>query len=155
MLERLRRKSRNPSVNPYMRIMDPDIGTPDAFYMMDEIRDPRRKTRRPVQVLRRYTKAEMLPEYCGTYEVLYKTERLGRFCLIMRRRPDEWKVPPEHQIQSEEELETMIIAEYYPDVLCRIYLKGLSEAAVKEITEEYVTRLLRSKRRRRLSAPEE
>lgn len=153
MFAKLRQKSRNPSVNPYVRMMDPDIGTPDAFYMMDEIGK--------VQVLRRFVKpldksdrqAMLTPSYCGTFEILFKTERLGRFCLIMRRRPDEWRVPPEFEIQDKQELETMIIAEYYPDVLCRIYMRGLPEETAKSVAEEYITRRNRRRGFRRLMAP--
>ena len=145
MWEKLRTKSRAPSVNPYMRMIDPDLGMPDIFYMMDEIGR--------TQILRKYTVGDdqkVLPCYCGTYEILYKTERAGRFCLIMHRCPDEWQVSEHHRMEGEEEMRSLIVAEYYPGVLCRIYLKGLSRETVESITEEFVHRVLRKKKRKKL-----
>lgn len=141
MLEKLRRKSKDPSVNPYMRLIDPDLGMPNVFYMMDEIGR--------VQVLRKYLKEDDLISYCGTFEILYKTEKGGRFCLVMRRRPDEWAVRPEHRLVNDD-MESLIIAEYYPGVMSRIYLKGLPEDTVKTIADDYVRRLIRKKKRSKL-----
>ena len=142
MFEKLRRKSKDPSVNPYMRLIDPDLGMPETFYMMDEIgRD---------QVLRRFNKCDGEFCYTGTFRILYKTERLKRHCLIMRRRPDERRVPDQFRVRGPEDMQSLVIAEYYPGVMSRIYLKGLSENLMQDITDEYIRRVLRRKRRRLL-----
>lgn len=146
MLETLRRKSRDPSVNPYQRLIDPDLGMPDVFYMMDEIGR--------MQVLRKFRKnTEQAGDfcYCGTYRILHKTERGSRFCLVMHRTPDERRVPAQYEIAGEEELQRLVIAEYYPGVMSRIYLKGLPEDLVQEIMDEFIHRALRRKKRKRLS----
>lgn len=134
--------SKDPSVNIFLRLTDPDFGMPDVFYMMDEIGK--------VQVLRRFQKREEDTPYCGTFEILHKTERGNRFCLIMRRRPDERPVPEEFQMLSEDAQDVYIVAEYYPGVMSRIYLRGLSEETVQSITDEYVKKVLRRKKRKKL-----
>ena len=140
MFEKLRKKSRKPSVNPYMRFMDIDFDTPDIFYVMDEIGEK--------QILRKYDKSSGGFEYCGTYQVLYKTERFSRHFLIMRRIANERPVPPEHHAVSGEEYETRVVAEYYPGLMCRVYLKGVSESMMQELTEDYQKKLARRQRRR-------
>ena len=144
MIETLRKRSKNPSVNLYLRLMDMDNTSPDIFFMMDEIED--------IQILRKYDWSGQLPQYCGTYEVLYKTERYGRFCLIMRRIMNEWKVAPHHTISSGEELETCIVMEYYPGTQGRIFMRGLSEETMQQIIQEYTAVLNRRRRIRRLTA---
>ena len=142
ILDKLRQKNKDPSVNPYLRMMDPDIGMPDMFYMMDEIGR--------VQVLRRFQKREDDFVYCGTFEVLHKTERGRRFCVVMRRRKDERLVPPEHAIESPEELNALVVAEYYPGVMSRIYLRGLGQNTMQSVVDEYVQRMCRKRRIRGL-----
>ena len=145
MIHKFRQKSRDPSVNPYMRMIDPDLGMPDIFYMMDEVGR--------TQILRKFQTCRDqigMFDYCGTYEILYKTERHRRFCLVMHRVRDEWRVAEPHRIESEEEYKKIIVAEYYPGVMSRIYLKGLPEQVVQEITDDFVRRMLKRKKRKRL-----
>ncbi len=111
------------------RYMDPDFLTPDVFFMMDEIKGR--------QILRKYNKASGAPVYAGTYHVIFKTEDMGRFCLIMRRIRDEWPVPEEYMDLSELEQNTYIVSEYYPGTHMRIYLRGLGAAALDRVIKEY------------------
>ena len=111
------------------RYMDPDFLTPDVFFMMDEIKGR--------QILRKYNKASGMTVYAGTYHVIFKTEDMGRFCLIMRRIKNEWPVPEEYMDLSELEQNTYIVSEYYPGTHMRIYLRGLGEAALDRVVKEY------------------
>ena len=142
IIERLRQRSKDPSVNPYLRMTDPDLGMPDIFYIMDEIGR--------VQVLRRYQKRENGFTYCGTFEVMHKTERPRQFCIVLRRRPDELIVPPEFKMTGPEEMNELVVAEYYPGVMSRVYLKGLSSGTMQSVVDEYVHRLCRKRRIRGL-----
>lgn len=144
MLTKLRQKSRDPSVNPYQRLIDPDLGMPDEYYMMDEIGR--------VQVLRKFKASQEVLGgiYCGTYEILYKSEKGRRFCLVMRRIRDEWGVPPDHRMQSPDDMKMLHVAEYYPGVMSRIYLKGLPEAVVQEIIDDFARKMARRKRKKKL-----
>lgn len=113
----------------YRRVWDPNYLTPDIFFVMDEIK------RR--QILRGYHKADGMPVYIGTYLVMFKTEDLGRFCLIMKRVKNEWRVPDEFAVKSESEKDAFIVAEYYPGTHSRIYLRGLGAEAVGRIVGKY------------------
>ena len=142
ILDKLRQKNKDPSVNPFLRMIDPDLGMPDMFYMMDEVGR--------IQVLRRYQKREDGFVYCGTFEVLHKTERERRFCVVLRRRPDELRVPPEFAMASPEERNVLVVAEYYPGVMSRIYLKKLPQTMMQSVVDEYVDRMCRRRRIRGL-----
>ena len=142
MFEILKERNKDPSVNPYLRLMDMDNSSPEIFYMMDEIGD--------MQILRRYDWSDTLPKYTGTFEVLHKTEVSRRFCIVMRRLANEWNVAPEHKIRSAEELKMCIVMEYYPGTQGRIFMRGLSDGMMQTVVEEYTRILQRRARRRRL-----
>ena len=126
MFESLRQRSRDPSVNLYLRLMDLDGTSPTTFYMMDEIGR--------TQVLLEYDWSGEWPVFCDTYEVLYKTELYGKFCLIMRK-------------YREKGLDGCIVMEYYPGTQGRIFMRGLSEASVKLIVDEFMRKVKRRKKR--------
>ncbi|MDO4869802.1 MAG: hypothetical protein Q4A65_05950 [Bacillota bacterium] len=111
------------------RFIDPNFLTPDEFFMMDEIKGR--------QILRKYDKGNGMPLYLGTYMIIFKTEDLGKFCLIMKRIKNEWRVPAEYVDESETGADTFIVAEYYPGTHSRIYLKGLGAPAVQRIVKKY------------------
>ena len=113
----------------FRRIWDPNFLAPDVFFVMDEIEDR--------QVLRKFHTTSGLPAYCGTYHVIFKTEDMDRFCLIMRRIGNEWAVSADYEHKSEFEENTYIVAEYYPGTHSRIYLKGLSEQALDRVIRKY------------------
>ena len=113
----------------FRRIWDPNFLTPDVFFVMDEVKDR--------QVLRKYHTTSGVPAYCGTYHVIFKTEDMNKFCLIMRRIRNEWAVAEEFENKSEFEENTFIVAEYYPGTHSRIYLKGLSEQALDRVIRKY------------------
>lgn len=113
----------------FRRIWDPNFLAPDVFFVMDEIEDR--------QVLRKFHTTSGLPAYCGTYHVIFKTEDMDRFCLIMRRIGNEWAVSADYENKSEFEENTYIVAEYYPGTHSRIYLKGLSEQALDRVIRKY------------------
>ena len=142
ILEYLKQRNKDPSVNPFLRLMDMDQTSPSIFFMMDEVGD--------MQILRKYDWSEELPVYCGTYEVLHKTELYRKFCLIMRRIRDESRVPPAHAMLSDEEMQSLIVMEYYPGTQGRIFMRGLSEAAMQQIVDEYLKIQARRQRRKRL-----
>ena len=118
-----------PSDNTARRLLDPNFLTPDTFFMMDEVDGK--------QILRKYDKASGFPVYIGTYQVLYKTEDLGKFCLIMKRIGNEWKVPDYYADLSDSDENTFTVAEYYPGTHSRIYLKGLTEQAFSRVVSRY------------------
>jgi len=120
---------KNPNSAMYKRIWDPDFLTPDDFFVMDEIGKR--------QILRGYSKASGKPVYIGTYHIVYKTTDMDRFCLIMRRIKNEWRIPPEYEQRAKEERKVFIIAEYYPGTHSRIYLKGLGGPAIDRIIKKY------------------
>lgn len=120
---------KNPNNTVYRRVWDPSYLTPDIFFVMDEVK---RK-----QILRKFRKGPVEPIYLGTYLIIYKTEDMGRFCLIMKRIKNEWRVPQEYVDESELEEDTFVVAEYYPGTHSRIYLKGLGEQAVERIVTEF------------------
>ncbi|MBE6029125.1 MAG: hypothetical protein E7226_03120 [Clostridiales bacterium] len=113
----------------FRRIWDPNFLTPDIFFVMDEIGEK--------QVLRKFHTTSGVPAYCGTYHVIFKTEDMDRFCLIMRRIRNEWAVSAEYENKTEFEENTYIVAEYYPGTHSRIYLKGLSEQALDRVIRKY------------------
>ena len=113
----------------FRRIWDPDFLTPDVFFTMDEIKNR--------QVLRKFHKGSDIPVYSGTYHVIFKTDDVDRFYLIMRRIKNEWAVPSEYENKDEFEENTYIVAEYYPGTHSRIYLKGLSEEGLRRVVEKY------------------
>ena len=116
-------------------VVDPDYRSPDVFYAMDEVKQK--------QVLHRFDKSSGAPVYTGTFQVLYKTEDMDRFCLIMRRIRDRWRVPAEYKDSYEQERSTFIVAQYYPGVQSRIYLKGLGAEALERVVAKYETRFRR------------
>ena len=113
----------------YRRMIAPNYLTPDVFYAMEE-----EKGR---QVLHRFDKSPGAPVYTGTYRILFKTEDMDRFCLIMKRVRDRWRVPEEHRASYELERGVFIVAQYYPGTECRIYLKGLGEQAMRRVVARY------------------
>lgn len=122
------KKKDDPLYNVVMKIFDPNIDSPDVFYQMDEVGD--------VQILRKFDKSSGEVRYAGTYEVLYKTEDLNRFCLIMTRIENEKEVPADLQPLSDE-YGARIVCAYEPGARGRIYMKELPEAAVDRIVSEY------------------
>ena len=122
------------------RLLDPNYGTPDVFYCMDEIKGR--------QVLHRFDKASGVPVYTGTFRVLYKTEDMDRFCLIMKRIQDMWRVN-EHKYSYELEKDVLTVAQYYPGTESRIYMKGLDDAAMERIISRY-----EKKRRKKITGGE-
>ena len=145
MIETLKHKSKDPSVNLLLRLMDLDGTSPDIFYMMDEIDR--------VQILRRYDWSGQLPQYTGTYEVLYKTNERDHFYLIMRRIANEMSVAPHLMPLSDEEMKSYIAVEYYPGTQGRIFTRALSEETMKRIINEYIAKENRKNKIRRLMAP--
>ena len=125
----LKANTNNPNDTVFKRIWDPNFLTPDDFFIMDEIGKK--------QILRAYNKASGVPVYIGTYHVVYKTEDMGRFCLIMRRTKNEWRIPEAFAERAKAEKGIFIVAEYYPGTHSRIYLKGLGEAAIDRIVKKY------------------
>ena len=123
------RTSRHPNRLMAMRLFDPNFASPDIFYTMDEIGR--------MQILRKYDKATGNPLYLGTYHIMYKTQDLDRFCLIMKRIENEWRVPKEYIDPTELEPNTYVIAEYYPGTHGRIYLRGLSAESINRIIDKY------------------
>ena len=121
--------ARNPNSAVFKRIWDPNFLTPDVFFVMDEIKGR--------QILRKYNKESGNPVYAGTYLIVFKTEDMNKFCLIMKRVKNEWKVPAEYVDESELEQDTYIVAEYYPGTHSRIYLRGLGEQAIDRIVKKY------------------
>ena len=122
------RKKEDPLRKAVMKIFDPNIDSPDVFFKMDEIGD--------MQVLRKYDKASGDVRYAGTYEILFKTEDLNRFCLIMTRIANEYPVAPDLEPLSDE-LDAWIVCEYTPGTHGRIFVKGLPQEAVERITAQY------------------
>ena len=120
---------KNPNNTVYRRVWDPNYLTPDIFFVMDEVK---RK-----QILRKFRKGPVEPIYLGTYLIIYKTEDMGRFCLIMKRIKDEREVPAEYANDAEFEPDTYIVAEYYPGIHSRIYLRGLSDEALNRVIKKY------------------
>ena len=116
-------------------LVDPNYRTPDVFYAMEEIRQR--------QVLHRFDKSSGAPVYTGTFQILFKTEDMDRFCLIMRRIRNRWKVPAEYQDSYEQEKSTFVVAQYYPGVQSRIYLKGLGAEALERVVAKYERRFQR------------
>ena len=125
----------------HRRLIDPNFGTPDVFYAMDEIKGR--------QVLHRFDKSTGVPVYTGTFRILYKTEDMNRFCLIMKRIHDLWRVH-EHEYSYELEKDVLTVAQYYPGTEGRIYLKGLDEKAMDRVVSRY-----ERGRRKKLGAPKE
>lgn len=123
------------------RLLDPNFGTPDFFYAMDEIKGR--------QILHRFDKSSGVPVYTGTYRILYKTEDMERFCLIMKRIRDMWRID-DHKYSYELEKDVLTVSQYYPGTEGRIYMKGLDEKAMERI----ITRYERG-RRKKLGAPDE
>ena len=120
---------KNPNKLMTMRLFDPNFGSPDIFYMMDEVDR--------MQILRKFHKAERDMIYLGTYHIMYKTQDQDRFCLIMKRIADEWRVPKGMVDPSELEPDVYVIAEYYPGTHGRIFLRGLSAESISRIIEKY------------------
>lgn len=114
------------------RVVDPNYQTPHVFYAMDEIKGR--------QVLHRFDKSSGAPEYTGTFQVLYKTEDMEKFCLIMRRIRDMWRVPEAYRGSYESERGIYVVAQYYPGTESRIYLKGLGERALQRVVAKYERR---------------
>lgn len=121
------------------RWLDPDYGTPDIYYVMDEIKGR--------QVLHRLDKSTGDTLYTGTFRVLFKTEDMGDFCLIMRRIRNQWRVRGEHEDSYELERGVYIVARYKPGIQGRIYLKGLQGPALERVVAKYEGR-----RRKKLPA---
>ena len=145
MIETLKQRSKDPSVNPYLRLMDMDNTSPKIFYMMDEIGR--------TQILRKYDWHGTLPQYCGTYEIVHKTEKQKRFCLIMRRIANEMTVAPHHMPLSDEEMRSFIVVEYYPGTQGRVFTRALSEDLMTQVVNEYIAKENRRNKIRRLMAP--
>ncbi|MGX8773989.1 MAG: hypothetical protein ACSW8G_02910 [Bacillota bacterium] len=145
MLETLKRRNKNPSVNPYLRLMDMDNTSPSTFFMMDEIDR--------TQVLRRYDWSDTLPQYCGTFEVQFKTEKDNRFYIIMRRIANEPHLTTRRTPPAKDELGTSMVMEYYPGTQGRIFTRGLSEEKMQQIVHEYIRYVGRKNRVRRLVSP--
>lgn len=123
---------KDPLRDVVMKIFDPNIDSPDVFFKMDEAEGN--------QILRKYDKSSGEVRYAGTYEILFKTEDLNRFCLIMTRIANEKPVDADLTPLGEE-LDAWIAAEYSPGTHGRIYLKALSQEAVERITGQYEKKL--------------
>ena len=119
----------NPTDAVFRRLWDPNYLTPDVYFTMDEIKGR--------QIMRKYNKSSGEAVYTGTYLSIFKTEDLNKFCLIMKRIKDEWEVPPEYANDTEFEPDTYIVAEYYPGIFSRIYLRGLNEEALDRVIKKY------------------
>ena len=145
MLETLKKRNKDPSVNPYLRLMDMDNTSPKIFYIMDEIGR--------MQILRKYDWHDTLPQYCGTYEILHKTEKGNRFCLIMQRIANEMKIAPHHMPLSDEERRAFIVVEYYPGTQGRVFTRALSDETMRDVINEYIAKENRRNRIRRLMPP--
>jgi len=113
----------------FRRMWDPNFLTPDVFFVMDEIKG--------AQYLRKFDKSPGYAVYTGTYRIIFKTEDMGKFCLIMRRVANERKVPAEFSNEAEFEPDTYIVSEYYPGILSRIYLRGLGDQAMERVIKKY------------------
>ena len=135
MFENLKRRSKDPSVNIVLRLMDLDGTSPKTFYIMDEIGR--------TQILQEYDWSGDLPEYRRTFEVLYKTEVSGRFCLIMQQ-----LIQPQTLAQKQDNEPPLYVMEYYPGTQGRIFMKALSEENMKQVIEKYTQ--FRQRRLRRL-----
>lgn len=122
------RSKRGPLSKAIMKIFDPNIDSPDVFFKMDEVDG--------VQILRKYDKSSGGVRYAGTYEILFKTEDLERFCLIMTRTANEWPVAMDLKPLSDEN-DAWIVCEYAPGTHGRIYMKGLSEEAIERVVRKY------------------
>ena len=122
------RKKEDPLRKAVMKIFDPNIDSPDVFFKMEEIEDR--------QVLRKYDKSSGEVRYAGTYEILFKTEDLNRFCLIMTRIANEYPVAPDLEPLADE-LDSWIVCEYMPGTHGRIFARRLPQEAVERITEQY------------------
>lgn len=131
------RNKKDPLRDVVMKIFDPNIDSPDVFFKMDEMDGK--------QILRKYDKSSGEVRYAGTYEILFKTEDLNRFCLIMTRIANEKPVDAD-LVSLGEEYDTWIAAEYSPGTHGRIFLKPLPQEVVMRITEKYEKKL--SKKRR-------
>lgn len=131
------RNKKDPLRDVVMKIFDPNIDSPDVFFKMDEMDGK--------QILRKYDKSSGEVRYAGTYEILFKTEDLKRFCLIMTRIANEKPVDADLTPLGEE-YDTWIAAEYSPGTHGRIFLKPLPQEVVMRITEKYEKKL--SKKRR-------
>ncbi len=116
------------------RVMDPNYLTPDVFYAMDEEGKSQR--------LHRFDKSSGVPVYTGTFHIMFKTEDMNRFCLIMTRIEDKWRIPEDHRDPEADEMErkVFIAAEYYPGTQGRIYLRGLSGPALERVVARYEKR---------------
>ena len=132
----------SPANDVVRRIWDPNYLTPDVFYVMDEIKRH--------QILRRFDKSEGEPGYAGTFQILFKTEDLDKFCLIMRRLPNERPVLERYAESYEREKDLYIIASYYPGTHSRIYLRGLGAPAMTRVVEKYERKM-----RKKLPIPRE
>ena len=142
MIEILKQRNKNPSVNLSLRLMDMDNTSPKIFYIMDEIGC--------TQILRKYDWHAALPQYCGTYEILHKTEKQNRFCLIMRRVADEMTIAPHHRPLSDEEMKSFIAVEYYPGTQSRIFTRVLPDEILKQVVNEYIAKVNRRNKVKRL-----
>ena len=114
------------------RVVDPNYQSPDVFYAMEELKGR--------QFLHRFDKSSGVPEYTGSFRILYKTEDLDRFCLIMKRTRNRWNVPDNYKESYELEEGKFIVAQYYPGTESRIYLKGLGEKAMQRVVAKYESR---------------
>ena len=85
------------------RVVDPNYLSPDVFYAMEEIKGK--------QFLHRFDKSSGAPEYTGSFRILYKTEDLDRFCLIMKRTRNRWKVSNNYKDSYELEEGVFVVAQ--------------------------------------------
>ena len=122
----------DPLRKPIMKIFDANIDSPDVFYRMDEIEG--------AQILRKFDKSGGEPRYAGTYQILFKTDEGDRFYLIMTRVENELPVDADLESLSDE-LDSLIVCRYAPGVRGRIYLYGVTEEAIKRITDQYAKTL--------------
>lgn len=122
------RKKEDPLRKAVMKIFDPNIDSPDVFFKMKEVDG--------VQYMRKYDKSSGEVRYAGTYEILFKTEDLSRFCMIMTRAANEWPVPEDLEPLADE-MDAWIVCEYRPGTHGRINVYGLPEEAVTRITEKF------------------
>ncbi len=90
--------------------------------------------------LRRFFKEhDDLNTYCGTYKILYQTERLGDMFLIMQRIENEVldNFPYIGDDRTTDQVGDTFVAKFYPTGFGRLELTAPSEITARTIIEEY------------------
>ena len=130
----------HPFTEYFCRVFDPDW-TPSGsryYYKLEYDQEGS-----PDKLRRFWKEGDGGSLYCGTYKILYTTERYGKHYVIIQRIENETFDDIRYigDAETTDEIGDSFVAEYYPTGWGRIELNTTTQETLKSVSDEYVKTL--------------